>query len=148
MMAGVTVVAWYPITPSSSLCESLIDYMGKYRVDADSGKATFAVVQAEDEIAALCSAIGASFGGALALTTTSGPGLTNAMTAAATAYAESQPLLVISPGMPTGTEGRDLGQLHEAKNTSAAMDQLGRIEARVAGLPDQKGKVACLEISQ
>ncbi|MBO0680602.1 acetolactate synthase [Mycolicibacterium sp. S2-37] len=56
--------------------------------------------------------------------TTSGPGLTNAMTAAATAYAESQPMLVLSPGMPTGTEGRDLGQLHEAKNTSAAMNEL------------------------
>lgn len=46
--------------------------------------------------------------------TTSGPGLTNAMTAAATAYAESQPMLLLSPGMPTGAEGRDLGQLHEA----------------------------------
>src|SRR6516225_6929381 len=50
MMAGVTVVAWYPITPSSSLCESLITYMKKYRVDKDTGKATFAIVQAEDEI--------------------------------------------------------------------------------------------------
>lgn len=56
--------------------------------------------------------------------TTSGPGLTNVMTAAATAYAESQPMLIVSPGMPTGTEGRDLGQLHEAKNTSAAMGEL------------------------
>ncbi|MDY6999441.1 MAG: thiamine pyrophosphate-binding protein, partial [Actinomycetota bacterium] len=68
--------------------------------------------------------------------TTSGPGLTNAMTAAATAYAESQPLLVISPGMPTGTEGRDLGQLHEAKNTSAAMGQLVRWSRRVRS-PDE-----------
>jgi acetolactate synthase-1/2/3 large subunit len=63
--------------------------------------------------------------------TTSGPGLTNAMTAAATAYAESQPMLLLSPGMPTGTEGRDLGQLHEAKNTSAAMDALVRWSRRV-----------------
>ncbi len=63
--------------------------------------------------------------------TTSGPGLTNAMTAAATAYAESQPMLVISPGMPTGTEGRDLGQLHETKNSSAAMGQLVRWSRRV-----------------
>lgn len=63
--------------------------------------------------------------------TTSGPGLTNAMTAAATAYGESQPVLLVSPGMPTGTEGRDLGQLHEAKNTSAAMDQLVRWSRRV-----------------
>ncbi|OBB62307.1 acetolactate synthase [Mycobacterium sp. 852013-51886_SCH5428379] len=63
--------------------------------------------------------------------TTSGPGLTNAMTAAATAYAESQPVLVISPGMPTGTEGRDLGQLHEAKNTSGAMNELVAWSRRV-----------------
>ena len=53
MMAGVTVVAWYPITPSSSLCESLIGYMKKYRIDKETGKATFAIVQAEDEIASL-----------------------------------------------------------------------------------------------
>jgi len=62
---------------------------------------------------------------------TSGPGLTNTMTAAATAYAESQPTLILSSGMPTGTEGQDLGQLHEAKNTSAAMDQLVRWSRRV-----------------
>src|SRR4030081_1124147 len=59
MMAGVTVVALYPITPSSSLCESLIGYMKKYRVDKD-GKATFAIVQAEDEIASLGMGNGAS----------------------------------------------------------------------------------------
>src|SRR5947199_293349 len=68
MMAGVTVVAWYPITPSSSLCESLITYMKKYRVDKD-GKATFAIVQAEDEIAALGMIIGASRDGARTMTT-------------------------------------------------------------------------------
>ena len=69
--------------------------------------------------------------------TTSGPGLTNAMTAAATAYAESQPVLLLSSGMPTGTEGRDLGQLHEAKNVSAAMDQLVRMEP--AGAQRRRG---------
>ena len=53
MMAGVTFVGWYPITPSSSLCESLIDYLKKYRKDPETGKATYAVIQAEDEIAAL-----------------------------------------------------------------------------------------------
>ncbi|WP_422746502.1 thiamine pyrophosphate-dependent enzyme [Mycobacterium sp. WMMD1722] len=68
--------------------------------------------------------------------TTSGPGLTNAITAAATAYAESQPMLVLSPGMPTGTEGRDLGQLHEAKNTSAAMNALVAWSRRVRS-PDE-----------
>jgi thiamine pyrophosphate-dependent acetolactate synthase large subunit-like protein len=65
--------------------------------------------------------------------TTSGPGLTNAMTAAATAYAESQPMLVLSPGVPTGTEGRDLGRLHETKDASGAMDRLVRWSRRVAG---------------
>lgn len=63
--------------------------------------------------------------------TTSGPGLTNAMTAAATAYAESKPLLVVSPGVPTGTEGRDLGMLHETKDSRAAMDHLVRWSRRV-----------------
>src|SRR6266850_5577577 len=50
MMAGVTFVGWYPITPSSSLCESLIDYLKKFRKDPETGKATYAVIQAEDEI--------------------------------------------------------------------------------------------------
>ncbi len=61
MFAGVTVVAWYPITPSSSLPETLIGYMRKYRMDKETGKATFAIVQAEDEIAALGMVIGASW---------------------------------------------------------------------------------------
>jgi thiamine pyrophosphate-dependent acetolactate synthase large subunit-like protein len=63
--------------------------------------------------------------------TTSGPGLTNAMTAAAAAYAESQPMLVVSPGVPTGTEGGDLGMLHETKDSSAAMGNLVRWSRRV-----------------
>jgi len=62
---------------------------------------------------------------------TSGPGLTNTMTAASTAYAESQPMLVLSSGLPTGAEGRDLGQLHEAKNITEAMAQLVRWSRRV-----------------
>ena len=74
MMAGVTVVAWYPITPSSSLCESLIGYMRKYRMDKETGKATFAIVQAEDEIASLGMVIGAGWAGARAMTATAGPG--------------------------------------------------------------------------
>ncbi len=75
MMAGVTVVAWYPITPSSSLPETLIQYMKKYRMDKETGKATFAIVQAEDEIAALGMVLGASWAGARAMTSTSGPGI-------------------------------------------------------------------------
>src|ERR1019366_1980850 len=53
LYGGCTVVAWYPITPSSSLCETLIDYMEEFRVDAKTGKKKFAVVQAEDELAAI-----------------------------------------------------------------------------------------------
>ncbi len=75
LMAGVTVVSWYPITPSSSLCETLIDYLRKYRMDPETGKATFAVVQAEDEISALGMVIGAGWAGARAMTSTSGRGI-------------------------------------------------------------------------
>ena len=74
MLAGVTVVAWYPITPSSSLPETLIGYMRKYRIDKATGKATFAIVQAEDEIASIGMVIGAGWAGARAMTSTSGPG--------------------------------------------------------------------------
>lgn len=73
--------------------------------------------------------------------TTSGPGLTNAMTAAATAYAESQPVLLLSSGMPTGAEGLDLGQLHEAKNASGAMDQLVGWSRRVGSAEEAASAV-------
>ena len=73
--AGVSVVSWYPITPSSSLGESLAGYLEKYRIDEASGKATFAVIQAEDELAAIGMALGAGWAGARSLTTTSGPGI-------------------------------------------------------------------------
>ena len=73
MFAGVTVVTWYPITPSSSVVESLIDYMKKYRVEED-GKASFAIVQAEDELAAIGMVLGAGWAGARSMTSTSGPG--------------------------------------------------------------------------
>src|SRR6266852_4356908 len=73
MFGGVTVVTWYPITPSSSLCESLIDYMKEHRIGPD-GKATFAIVQAEDELAAMGMVLGAGWAGARSLTSTSGPG--------------------------------------------------------------------------
>ncbi len=73
--------------------------------------------------------------------TTSGPGLTNAMTAAATAYAESQPVLLVSSGMPTGAEGYDLGQLHEAKNASGAMDRLVAWSRRVTSADEAASAV-------
>ena len=75
VMAGVTVVAWYPITPSSSLAESLIEYAKRIRMDPVTGKPTFAIVQAEDELAAVGMVLGAGWAGARAMTTTSGPGI-------------------------------------------------------------------------
>ena len=75
MYAGVTVVTWYPITPSSSLCETLIQYMKRYRLDPETKKATFAIVQAEDELAAIGMVLGAGWAGARSMTSTSGPGI-------------------------------------------------------------------------
>ena len=74
MFAGVTVVTWYPITPSTSLIESLTEYLKEYRIGPD-GKATFAVVQAEDELAAIGMVLGAGWSGARSMTSTSGPGI-------------------------------------------------------------------------
>src|SRR2546429_3843352 len=73
MFAGCTVVTWYPITPSSSLVETMIEYMKRFRIGPD-GKATFAIVQAEDELAAIGMVIGAGWAGARAMTATAGPG--------------------------------------------------------------------------
>jgi 2-oxoglutarate/2-oxoacid ferredoxin oxidoreductase subunit alpha len=115
LMAGVTVVAWYPITPSSSLCESLIDYMRKYRIDRDSGKATFAIVQAEDEIAAIGMVIGASWVGARAMTSTSGPGISLMGEFTGLAYYAEIPAVIFdiqrvgpSTGLPTRTAQGDI----------------------------------------
>src|SRR5213594_1685883 len=115
MMAGVTVVAWYPITPSSSLCESLISYMKKYRVDRETGKATFAIVQAEDEIASLGMVVGASWAGARAMTATAGPGISLMSEFAGLAYYAETPAVIFdvqrvgpSTGLPTRTAQGDL----------------------------------------
>src|SRR5213595_1424706 len=117
MMAGVTVVAWYPITPSSSLCESLIGYMKKYRVDKTTGKATFAIVQAEDEIASLGMVIGASWAGARSMTATAGPGISLMSEFAGLAYYAETPAVIFdvqrvgpSTGLPTRTAQGDLIQ--------------------------------------
>ena len=115
MMAGVTVVAWYPITPSSSLCESLIGYMKKYRIEKETGKATFAIVQAEDEIASLGMVIGASWAGARAMTATAGPGISLMSEFAGLAYYAESPAVIFdvqrvgpSTGLPTRTAQGDL----------------------------------------
>src|SRR5215208_5575730 len=117
MMAGVTVVAWYPITPSSSLCESLISYMRKYRIDKETGKATFAIVQAEDEIASLGMVIGAGWAGARAMTATAGPGISLMGEFEGLAYYAETPAVIFdvqrvgpSTGLPTRTAQGDLLQ--------------------------------------
>jgi 2-oxoglutarate ferredoxin oxidoreductase subunit alpha len=115
LMAGVTVVAWYPITPSSSLCEALIDLMRKYRVDPATGKASFAIVQAEDEIAAIGMVIGASWVGARAMTSTSGPGISLMGEFTGLGYYAEVPAVIFdiqrvgpSTGLPTRTAQGDL----------------------------------------
>jgi 2-oxoglutarate ferredoxin oxidoreductase subunit alpha len=115
LMAGVTVVSWYPITPSSSLCETLIGYLRKYRVDKETGKATFAVVQAEDEIAALGMAIGSGWAGARSMTATSGPGVSLMGEFAGLGYYAEVPAVIFdiqrvgpSTGLPTRTAQGDV----------------------------------------
>ncbi len=115
MFGGVTVVTWYPITPSSSLVESLISYLDKYRRDPRTGRATFAVVQAEDEISALGMVLGAGWSGARAMTSTSGPGLSLMTEFAGYGYYAELPAVVwdiqrIGPstGLPTRTAQGDL----------------------------------------
>jgi 2-oxoglutarate ferredoxin oxidoreductase subunit alpha len=114
MFGGVTVVAWYPITPSSSLVETLAGYMKKHRLGPD-GKATFAVVQAEDELAAAGIVIGAGWAGARAMTATSGPGLSLMSEFAGLAYFAEIPAVIWdvqrvgpSTGLPTRTAQGDV----------------------------------------
>ena len=118
MFGGVTVVTWYPITPSSSLCESLIDYMKEYRID-DEGKATFAIVQAEDELAAMGMVLGAGWAGARSMTSTSGPGISLMAEFAGLGYFTELPGVIWdvqrvgpSTGLPTRTAQADVAFAH------------------------------------
>ncbi|HEY2982037.1 MAG TPA: 2-oxoacid:acceptor oxidoreductase subunit alpha, partial [Anaerolineales bacterium] len=111
---GVQFAAWYPITPASSLAESLINYLPMLRARED-GKHTYAVVQAEDELAALGMTIGAGWSGLRAMTSTSGPGLSLMTEFAGLAYFAEIPVVVwdvvrIGPstGLPTRTSQGDL----------------------------------------
>jgi len=114
MFAGVTVVTWYPITPSSSLVETLIDYMKAYRINPD-GKATFAIVQAEDELAAIGMVLGAGWAGARSMTATAGPGISLMAEFAGLAYYAEVPGVIWdiqrvgpSTGLPTRTSQGDI----------------------------------------
>ena len=114
VFAGCTVVSWYPITPASSVCESTISYLQKYRVGPD-GKATFAVVQAEDELAAIGMCIGAGWAGARSMTATSGPGISLMAEFTGLGYFVEVPTVIYdvqrvgpSTGLPTRTAQGDL----------------------------------------
>jgi 2-oxoglutarate ferredoxin oxidoreductase subunit alpha len=114
VFAGVTVVAWYPITPSTSLVEATTDLLKKFRVTPD-GKATFAVVQAEDELAAIGMVLGAGWAGARSMTSTSGPGISLMAEFAGLGYYSEIPGVIFdvqrtgpSTGMPTRTAQSDL----------------------------------------
>jgi 2-oxoglutarate ferredoxin oxidoreductase subunit alpha len=114
VFAGVTVVAWYPITPSTSLIEATTDLLKKFRVTAE-GRATFAVVQAEDELAAIGMVLGAGWAGARSMTSTSGPGISLMAEFAGLGYYAEIPGVIFdvqrtgpSTGMPTRTQQADL----------------------------------------
>jgi 2-oxoglutarate ferredoxin oxidoreductase subunit alpha len=114
VFAGVTVVAWYPITPSTSLVEATTDLLKKFRVTPE-GKATFAVVQAEDELAAIGMVLGAGWAGARSMTSTSGPGISLMAEFSGLGYYAEIPGVVFdvqrtgpSTGMPTRTQQSDL----------------------------------------
>ena len=115
LFAGVTVVTWYPITPSSSLAETLTDYCQRYRTDPETGKATFAIVQAEDEIASIGMAVGAGWAGARAMTATAGPGISLISEFVGLGYFAEIPVVIFdvqrmgpSTGLPTRTSQGDL----------------------------------------
>ena len=114
MFAGVTVVAWYPITPSSSVVENLIDLMKRHRVEPD-GKANFAIVQAEDELAAVGMVLGAGWAGARAMTASSGPGISLMAEFVGLGYYAEIPGVIFdiqrtgpSTGLPTRTSQGDI----------------------------------------
>jgi len=116
LMGGVTVAAWYPITPSSSLCENLIAYAERFRTDPETGEKRIAVVQAEDELAAVGMAIGAGWAGARAMTSTSGPGISLMAEFAGLGYYAEVPVVIFdiqrigpSTGLPTRTSQADVG---------------------------------------
>jgi 2-oxoglutarate ferredoxin oxidoreductase subunit alpha len=112
---GATVAAWYPITPSSSLAEAFAKHCRKFRTDPDTGKARYAVVQAEDELASIGVVIGAAWNGARAFTCTSGPGISLMSEFIGLAYFAEIPAVIIdvqragpSTGMPTRTQQADV----------------------------------------
>jgi len=115
VFAGATVAAWYPITPSTSVVDAFAKYASKYRVDPDTGKNNYAIVQAEDELAAIGMVMGACWNGARAFTATSGPGVSLMNEFLGLGYFAEVPTVLIdvqrtgpSTGMPTRTQQSDI----------------------------------------
>ncbi len=115
IFAGATVAAWYPITPSTSVVDAFAKYAAKYRVDPDTGKNNYAIVQAEDELAAIGMVMGACWNGARAFTATSGPGVSLMNEFLGLGYFAEVPSVLIdvqrtgpSTGMPTRTQQSDI----------------------------------------
>jgi len=112
---GATVAAWYPITPSTSVAEAFARHCKTFRTDPETGKARYAIAQAEDELAAIGMVIGAAWNGARAFTATSGPGISLMQEFLGLAYFAEIPAVLIdvqrggpSTGMPTRTQQSDL----------------------------------------
>ena len=115
IFAGCTVVTWYPITPSSSLVETMIVYAKRFRLDPETQKATFAIVQAEDELASIGMALGAGWAGARSMTATAGPGISLMSEFIGLGYYAEIPVVVFdvervgpSTGLPTRTAQSDI----------------------------------------
>jgi 2-oxoglutarate/2-oxoacid ferredoxin oxidoreductase subunit alpha len=113
--AGCTVAAWYPITPSTSVMDAFKEFCEKYRRDPETGRNNYAILQAEDELAAIGMVIGASWAGARSFTSTSGPGISLMNELLGLAYYAEIPAVVMdiqrvgpSTGMPTRTQQGDL----------------------------------------
>ena len=115
MYAGATVGAWYPITPSTSLMDAFRSFCSKYRVDSETGKRTYCIIQAEDELAAIGMVLGANWNGARSFTPTSGPGISLMSEFLGYGYYAEIPAVIFnvqrtgpSTGMPTRTQQGDI----------------------------------------
>lgn len=112
---GVNLVSWYPITPSSSVADAINQYAAKLRTDPETGKATYAIIQAEDELAAIGMVVGAGWAGARAMTATSGPGISLMSEFVGLAFFAEIPAVIWdiqrmgpSTGLPTRTSQGDI----------------------------------------
>jgi len=115
MYAGATVAAWYPITPSTSLMDAFRTFCARYRIDPDTGRRTYCIIQAEDELAAIGMVLGANWNGARSFTSTSGPGISLMSEFIGLGYFAEIPAVIYnvqrtgpSTGMPTRTQQCDL----------------------------------------